>query len=505
MTVNSVSQSTLNTSRMLSLRSQLDVLQQQLGTGQRADNYADLGQTRSTSLNIRGQQAELEGFTSAIQRTGVTFSILSQTLERLDALADDMKGDAIPTSFVIQNGDQTVAQVAAEHRLYEAVTLLNTDIDGQFLFSGLSNDVEPVVPAGDILNGVGAKAGFTQVMAERAEADLGGSLSDPALTGRLDLATLGTSTSITEAGNDVFGFQLDTTAGASSSSANIAVTGPAGAPNALSFDVTGTVDIGETIRFTLEMPDGSKSDIILSAVNDLQGNENGFIPDVDPAVTAARIGNAVASVIDGVARRDLVAASAQQAGHDFFDNNPPLRVVPDALNGIAGATSTVGDDVNTIVWYQGEDGPLDARLTATTRVDDGVQVAYGARANEDALRTTIREMAVFASHVFDVDDPAAADRYTEIAVRSRQALDDPSGGNLPRSIALEVGTSSTLMEATRERHRATNGIFNDILAGTDGITEEEVAAKLLNIKTRLETTYTVTSILSDLSLVNYMR
>lgn len=505
MTVNSVSQSSLNTDRMLSLRSQLDLLQQQLGTGQRADNYADLGQTRSTSLNIRGQQAELAGYTAAIERTGVTFSILSQTLERLDALADDTKGDAIPTSFVIENGDQTVAQVAAEHRFYEAVTLLNTDIDGQFLFSGLSNDVEPVAPAGDILYGVGGKAGFQQVMAERAEADLGGALSDPTLTGRLDLVTAGTTTSITENGNGVFGFQLDATAGASSSSPNIAVTGPAGAPASLSFDVTGDVDIGETLRFTLSMPDGSTKDVVLTAVDSLQGNDNGFIPDADPAITAARIGDAIADVVDETARRDLVAASAAQAGHDFFDNNPPLRVVPDALTGLAGATSTVGDDANTVVWYQGEDGPLDARLTATTRVDDGVQVAYGARANEDALRTTIREMAVFTSHTFDVDDPASADRYTQIAVRSRQALDDPSGGNLPRSIALEVGTASTLMEATEERHRATNAIFSDILDNTDGVTEEEVAAKLLNIKTRLETTYTVTSILSDLSFVNYMR
>lgn len=505
MTVNSVSQSTLNTDRMLSLRSQLDVLQRQLGTGQRADNYADLGQSRSTSLNIRGQQAELEGYTTAIERTGVTFSILSQTLERLDALADDTKGDAIPTSFVIENGDQTVAQVAAEHRFYETVSLLNTDMDGQFLFSGLSTDVEPVAPAGDILNGVGGRAGFQQVMAERAEADLGGSLSDSTLSGRLDVARVGTVASITENGGDVFGFQLDPVAGASSSSSNIVTTGPAGSPDTLSFEVRGSINVGETVRFSLDLPDGSKHDIVLTSTDDPDAGPGTFMIDPDYAVTAQNIADAVSHELDHVARRDLVAASATQAGHDFFDNNPPLRVVPDALTGFAGATSTVGDDVNTVIWYQGEDGPLDARLTATTRVDDGVQVAYGARANEDALRTTVREMAVFSSHIFDVDDPSSADRYTQIAVRSREALDDPSGGNLPRSIALEVGTASTLMEATRERHRATNAIFSDILDKTDGVTEEEVAAKLLNIKTRLETTYTVTSILSDLSLVNYMR
>lgn len=175
------------------------------------------------------------------------------------------------------------------------------------------------------------------------------------------------------------------------------------------------------------------------------------------------------------------------------------------MNGIAGATSTVADATNTVVWYQGEDGPLDARLTNTTRVDDGVQVAYGARASEDALRTTLRELAVFSAQSFDVDDPSAANRYTQVAGRTRENLDDPSGGTLPRSIALEVGTASTLMEATKERHIATRAVYNDILDGTDGITQEEVAAKLLNIQTRLEATYSVTAMLRELSLVNYLR
>jgi len=505
MTVNSVTQTSINTDRMLSLRSQLDNLQRQLGTGMRADNYADLGSSRSTSLAFRAERAALDGFQEAIGRTEVTFSLMSKTLERLDEIASDMKGDAIPTSFVIQNGDRTTAQVSAEFRFYETVTLLNSDVEGQYMFSGLSTDTKPVAPAADIMEGAGARDGFKQVLDERQEADLGGSLSDPLLTGRLDLATVGTTTSLTEAGGDVFGFQLDAVAGASSSSPSITTTGPAGAPEALSFDVTGAVDVGETVRFAVTMPDGTREDITLTAANSWDDGENVFLVDANPAATAANLGVAIRDAIDDLARTDLAASSAVKAGQDFFDNNPPLRVVPDALNGIAGATSTVADATNTVIWYEGEDGPLDARLTNTTRVDDGVQVAYGARANEDALRTTLRELAVFSAQSFDVDDPSAADRYTQVSGRTRENLDDPSGGNLPRSIALEVGTASTLVEATKERHIATRAVFNDILAGTDGITQEEVAAKLLNIQTRLEASYSVTAMLRDLSLVNYLR
>jgi flagellin-like hook-associated protein FlgL len=505
MTVNSVTQSSINTDRMLSLRSQLDNLQRQLGTGMRADNYADLGSVRSTSLEFRAERAALDGYQEAIQRTEVTFAIMSETLERLDGIASEMKGDAIPTSFVIQNGDRTTAQVSAEFRFYETVTLLNTDVEGQFLFSGLAGDTKPVAPAADIMEGVGARDGFKQVLDERQTAALGGSLSDPLLTGRLDLATVGAVTSITEAGGDPFGFQLDTVAGASSSSASVTTTGPAGAPEALSFEVTGPVAAGETVRFAVTMPDGTRQDITLTAANSWGDGENVFQVDPNPAATAANLGVAIRNAIDDLARTDLAAASAVRAGQDFFDNNPPLRVVPDVVNGIAGATSTVADATNTVVWYQGEDGPLDARLTNTTRVDDGVQVAYGARANEDALRTTLRELAVFSAQSFDVDDPSAANRYTQVAGRTRDNLDDPSGGTLPRSIALEVGTASTLMEATKERHIATRAVYNDILEGTDGITQEEVAAKLLNIQTRLEATYSVTAMLRELSLVNYLR
>jgi hypothetical protein len=175
------------------------------------------------------------------------------------------------------------------------------------------------------------------------------------------------------------------------------------------------------------------------------------------------------------------------------------------MNGLAGATSLVADATNTVVWYQGEDGPLDARLTKTTRVDEGVRVAYGARANEDALRTTLRELAVFSAQSFDVSDPSAANRYTAVSGRTRIALDDVSGAKLPRSIALEIGTASTLMEATKERHTATRAVFNTILDGTDGISQEEVATKLLNIQTRLEAAYSVTAMLRELSLVNYLR
>lgn len=505
MTVNSVTTATMNTDRLLAMRTEIDHLTRQLGTGMREDNYADLGPERSTSLAVRADRTQIAGYQAAIDRASVSINVMNAMVERLDDLADEVKGDALPNTFVVENGSKTTAQIAAKHRLEEMVTLLNSDIDGQYLFSGLTPDVEPVVSADALMKGSGGRAGFEQVLAERNLADLGGTLADPTLNGRLDLATTGAVASVTEAGNDVFGFQIDTAAGASSSSPNITVTGPAGAPNALSFEVTGDVDPGETLRFTLTLPDGSSKDIVLEAANSRQDGEAAFAVNPDPLITAANITTALSDVIDDVARRDLIAASSHQAGHDFFDNDPPLRVTPDPVDGIAGATARAADPTNTIIWYQGEDGPLDARETRLTRVDEGVRVAHGARANEDAFVTTLRETAVFAAMDYDVTDDAAADRYTALANRTRDGLDDPSGQNLPRFVSVELGTAFTMIEATSARHRSTDAIYANLLSDIEGVTEEEVASKVLELRTRLQAAYSLTASLSELTLVNFLR
>lgn len=505
MTVNTVTQSTMSIDRMLTMRAEIDQLSRQLGTGQREDNYADLGPQRTISLAVRSDRTAIAGYQEAINGAGVTIKLMNENIERLDDLAEEVKGDALPNTFVVENGNKTTAQIAADHRLSEMVTLLNADFNGEYLFSGLSRDVEPVVSYEALMNGEGARAGFDQVASERMLADLGGTLADATLNGRLDVATAGAISTITEAGNDVFGFQIDTATGASSTSANINVTGPAGSPNALSFEVTGTVDAGETIRFSLTMPDGSSTSVVLEAATEREDNERAFVVDADPTVTAANITTALTDVIDDIARRDLMAASAHQAGHDFFDNNPPLRVTPDPANGIAGATALAADSTNTIIWYQGEDGPLDARDTRMTRIDENVRVAHGARANESAFVTTLRETAVFSIMDYDVNDETAADRYTAISVRTREGIDDPSSRNLPRSVAVELGTAFTMMEAAEARHRATDGIYANLLDDAEGVTEEEVAAKLLNLQTRLQATYSLTASLSQLTLVNFLR
>ncbi|NEK64803.1 MAG: hypothetical protein G3W67_20900, partial [Xanthomonas perforans] len=51
----------------------------------------------------------------------------------------------------------------------------------------------------------------------------------------------------------------------------------------------------------------------------------------------------------------------------------------------------------------------------------------------------------------------------------------------------------------------TKATLQDSLDGVDTVSTEEVAAKLLSLQTQLQASYKVTSILSEMSLVNYLR
>ena len=101
------------------------------------------------------------------------------------------------------------------------------------------------------MDGDGARAGFKQIVSERKQADLG-TLG----RGRM-VITAPTATSVQvaeEAPATVFGFKL---ASINSTLTNSTVTGPAGAPPAMSVDFTGLPNAGETVQFRFTLPDGT--------------------------------------------------------------------------------------------------------------------------------------------------------------------------------------------------------------------------------------------------------
>jgi flagellar hook-associated protein 3 FlgL len=296
----------------------------------------------------------------------------------------------------------------------------------------------------------------------------------PALTERIATNTVGDTTTFTE-NTSLYGYSFATPAFAASDPGTVTLTAPAGTPPTGSVQFTSIPGNGDTYDINVLDDQGNPVTIQLTAVNAGPPGPGEFVLDADLTVTAANFDAAFQTALD------------TQAGPE-----------------IGAATTLAADAVNTVRWYVGETGLDDPRQTALARIDDDVNFGYGARANEMALSTVVKELAVFSSFTFDINDTTAAERYNALSSRIRQNLADPTGRTLPRSVSTDIGLAQNTAEKTRQRHQDALGILNNIVGEIEGANTEEAAVRLLKLQTQLQASYSVTASLNRLSLVNYL-
>jgi flagellin-like hook-associated protein FlgL len=344
------------------------------------------------------------------------------------------------------------------------------------------------------MNGDATRAGFKQIVSERKQADLG-TLG----LGRL-VITPPTPTSVQiaeEAPPTVFGFKL---ASMTSGLSNATATGRAGAPPAVSVDFTALPNAGESIELRFNLPDGSSEVIKLTATTSTTPGPNEFTIGVDAATTAANLQTALTSSIETLANSSLVAASAVVASDNFFNGTPQRVNGPPAT-----ATALVaGTPANTVSWYIGEDGPVSARATATARVDTSISVSYGMRANEEAIRWVVQNVAALAAVTFAPSDPDATALSAALASRVGANLAIPLGTQKIEDIQSDLAGAQVTLDGAAERHRQTKNTLSGMMQKIEGVSTEEVAAQILALQTRLQASLQTTSILYQTSLVNYL-
>ena len=157
-------------------------------------------------------------------------------------------------------------------------------------------------------------------------------------------------------------------------------------------------------------------------------------------------------------------------------------------------------------WYRGQDSS-DPRRTVTARVGEGTTVGYGVQANEKGFVELIRSQAAMAVQVFSNNDPTSADRYAAMVSRNAARLSDSAGGSAGsiEVVSVELGLAKSTTGAVGEQHTAHNSQLGNMLEGIEAAPTETIAMEILALKTRLEASYQVTSMLSQLSLVNYVK
>jgi flagellin-like hook-associated protein FlgL len=481
------------------MRSQLDDLQRQLGTGKKSDDYAGLGLGRGLTVALRSQLAAISGFSDTITNVGVRLEVAQTALTRISAIAGETKSAAHVSLFDLSGDGQTVEQTVAMQAFDELLALLNNRVGERYIFSGRATDIPTTGTPDLILNGDGTRAGFRQVMAERLQADLGANG-----LGRLVTARVAAAVSIAEdAAGSPFGFKI---AGITTTVTGATVTAPAGAPPSESIDFTGSTPVaGDTVTLLLSLPDGTSETLTLTATASTTASAGQFTIGATDDDTAINFHSALDAALATLAQTDLRAASGMAAAEDFFDVDDSRA--PQRVDGPPFDTATAlidGTAADTVTWYNGEAGTDATRATAVARIDPAMAVAYGMRANEQGLRSVVQAVVVFAVNTFSATDPNGSQAYAALTQRVATALSGPPGQQTVKDIAAELGGAQATLKAASERHLQTEASLTDLLQGIEGVRLEEVGAQILALQTNLQASLQTTAILYRATLVEYL-
>jgi flagellar hook-associated protein 3 FlgL len=611
-----------------SLNNQLTTLSTQLATGEKSSTYSGIGSGEGFAIAARSQLSSISAFTDTITNVNTIINGANTALQSLSKITGQVQSDAASTPQNLNSTGQTIAQQNALTELSSIAGILNTQVGDRFIFSGSAINTPAVADVNTILNGNGTQAGLKQVIAERAQADGTTGLGRLVITAPTAAAPNTVSVAEDAAGSP-FGLKLSSV---SSSLTGATVTGPSGSPAAVSITLGATnPNPGDKVTINFNLPDGTTDSVQLTASNATPPPSGSFAIGATPAATAANLNAALNTAIGTLANTSLVAASAVEAGHDFFDpsgtatgsvaNNqaaPPAPITgATALSGVAGtnslssgfaagdsitvngtqitfvasgatgnqlnvtdsvqtllskidqitgtstpssidggaitlhtdsaaslsvtgstpnaqaalaalgfgpagatitavqpplrvsgsplssATSLVNGSADTVAWYTGNSSP-DPRASSTARIDSSITVQYGAQANEQAIRSQLEGVAVFAAVTTPPTGANSGAQVAELSERTAANLTPQPGQQTISDIQTDFASAQTLAKDASARQSQTQNILQNIVDQTETVSTQQVASEILALQTTLSASYQATSILAGLTLTKFL-
>jgi flagellar hook-associated protein 3 FlgL len=479
------------------LQNQLDVLSRQLGTGQKAAVYSDLGSQAGLSVGLDAQLSALNGFDATNTTVTTTLGIQEATLSQIGNIQNSVQGAATqPAAFQLNASGQTALQSNAAGQLDELLSLLNTQVGDNYLFSGSAPNQTSVDTTAHILNGNGAAAGLKQVISERNQADLGASG-----LGRLVIPpAAGSVVSINEdVAGSPFGFKL---ASVSSTLTGATITQPSGSPATATVTLGSNPNSGDSVQFGLTLPDGTSQTVTLQATSAASPGANQFVIGATPAATAANLQAALTTAVANLAQTQLPAASAVAAAGNFFSSNPPQRVAGPPFN--TATALQAGTPANTVFWYTGEAGATPARQTAVAQVGPSTTIAFGLRANEPALNNLVANVAVIAATTYAPGNPNASASYSALTSRVGTNLAFKQGTQNISNIDADIANAQATAKNVQSVNDQTKTTLTDMLQKIEGVSSDQIGAQILALQNNLQASLSTTVRLSQLSLVNYL-
>ncbi|MGB6535853.1 MAG: flagellar biosynthesis protein FlgL [Xanthobacteraceae bacterium] len=479
-----------------SMFSQLNTLSQELGSGQAAQTYSGLTSQAGLVLELGAQLSAIQGYSSTATTVGTTLSVAQSALSGLagagSAVAQSISQQG---TFTLDGNGQTSVQESAASYLDQIFSLLNTQVGGNYLFSGSATNQPAVASTDEILNGNGSQAGLTQIISQRLAADEGADN-----LGRLTVG--GTSPDITlSQDGSPFGFQL---AGVNSNLTGATVSGPTGSPPTVSIDLASNPNPGDSISFALTLPDGSSQTIALQATTSSPPGANQFTIGADATTTGNNLQSALTTAIGNLAQTALPAASAIAAANNFFADPPQIVDAGSPPDYSTAMSLENGTTANTVFWYTGENGSTPALQTATAQVGPSMTVSYGMRATEPAITSLVANVAALAATTYSTSNPNAQASYQALCQSVSANLAGQSGTQSISDIEADIANAQSAVTNATTLNTQTQSTLNDMLQGIDGVNQDQLGEQILTLQNTLSASMSVTARLAQLSLVNYL-
>ena len=159
-----------------------------------------------------------------------------------------------------------------------------------------------------------------------------------------------------------------------------------------------------------------------------------------------------------------------------------------------------------MIWYKGEDA-ANARATVKAKVDDTASVNYGVQANESGTLSLVRSLAVVSIQSFTDADATSKGRFDAVANRNFSRLSEThnnESGSI-EMVAVELGNAQANIASIADRQDGYKAQLTGLLSDIESVPKEDVAMELLALQTRLQASYQATSLVAQLSLVNYVK
>lgn len=261
------------------------------------------------------------------------------------------------------------------------------------------------------------------------------------------------------------GFQISAVSSSVTNAGALTATHTPGDPASMSvvFDDTFALTAGDSVTVTLTEPNGTTRNVTLTAVTGKAGPGQ-FTIGADEQASAANFEKAM------------------------------IRSVTEAAAAAEGSP----------------------RQSVTAAVEDSGRVAYGMQANESGYLRMMRSMAAMTVETYpeitNATDPNSVDldpaKLRFDAMARRQQLELSEGRNAERGsielITMELGVARAAIQAAADRHTNYKAQLDNLLSDVETVSKEDVAMEILALQTRLTASYQVTSMVSQLSLVNYL-